>query len=102
MLRLHKDKVLSITSDNGREFSMHQRLKKWLDTDYYFCHPYSSWERGLNENTNGLIRHYAPKGSSFEHIGRDRLKQIMSNLNTRPRKVLGYLTPQEVYYGLRQ
>lgn len=102
MLKNHKAKVLTITSDNGREFARHQKIKKWLDAEYYFCHPYSSWERGLNENTNGLIRYYAPKKSSFERINRERLKQIMNNLNTRPRKVLGYFTPAEVYHGLRK
>ena len=100
MFKHNKDKVLTITSDNGLEFAEHRQIGQWLNARYYFCHPYSSWERGLNENTNGLIRFYAPKGESFEHLDPVRLRQIMENLNTRPRKSLGYLTPKEVYLGL--
>lgn len=100
MFKHNKDKVLTITSDNGLEFAHHRQICSWLNARYYFCHPYSSWERGLNENTNGLIRFYAPKGESFEHLGPVRLRQIMENLNTRPRKSLGYLTPKEVYRGI--
>ena len=98
LFKLHKDKVLTITSDNGTEFAQHKRISKWLNADYYFCHPYSSWERGLNENTNGLIRQYAPKGSSFSHFNHNTLIKIMRNLNNRPRKSLNYRTPMEVYF----
>ena len=63
----------------------------------YFAHPYSSWERGLNENTNGLIRQYIPKGSSFDFISDEKIYFIMDRLNNRPRKSLGYRTPNEVY-----
>jgi len=101
MFKHDKDKVLTITSDNGLEFAKHRQISKWLNAEYYFCHPYRSWERGLNENTNGLIRFYAPKGESLERLGPVRLRQIMENLNTRPRKSLGYLTPKEVYHGLK-
>jgi len=100
MLSHHKDKVLTLTSDNGLEFAGHRYISRHLDADYYFCHPYSSWERGLNENTNGLIRYYVPKGSSFEHLDKNRIRQIMRNLNDRPRKSLGYLTPKEVFHGI--
>jgi transposase, IS30 family len=99
MFRFHKSKVLTITSDNGTEFAQHKRISNWLDAGFYFCHPYSSWERGLNENTNGLIRQYAPKGSSFSHFTNNHLKQLMGNLNNRPRKCLDYKTPREVYYS---
>lgn len=99
VLRFHKNKVFTITSDNGTEFAQHKRIGNWLDAGFYFCHPYSSWERGLNENTNGLIRQYAPKGSSFSHFTSNHLKQLMSNLNNRPRKCLDYKTPKEVYYN---
>jgi len=87
----------TVTFDNGKEFAGHEKIAKSLDIDIYFAHPYSSWERGLNENTNGLIRQYIPKGSSFEDIPDERIKFIESRLNNRPRKSLGYLTPNEVY-----
>lgn len=87
----------TITLDNGKEFSGHEKISKLLDLDIYFAHPYSSWERGLNENTNGLIRQYIKKGSSFEGITNERIKFIENRLNNRPRKSLGYYTPNEVY-----
>ena len=80
LLRGHHDKILTISSDNGTEFAQHERISKWLNADYYFCHPYCSWERGLNENTNGLIRQYVPKGSSFSHLSSTNLNRIMSKL----------------------
>jgi len=73
-----------------------------LDCDYYFCHPYSSWERGLNEYTNGLIRQYFPKGSNFTDITPERIQEVESKLNHRPRKTLGWRTPYEVFYGLEK
>lgn len=87
----------TITLDNGKEFSGHEKISKLLNLDIYFAHPYSSWERGLNENTNGLIRQYIKKGSSFEGITNERIKFIENRLNNRPRKSLGYYTPNEVY-----
>lgn len=87
----------TITLDNGKEFSGHEKITKSLNVDIYFAHPYSSWERGLNENTNGLIRQYIKKGSSFEGITRERINFIEDRLNNRPRKILGYQTPNEVY-----
>jgi IS30 family transposase len=71
-----------------------------LGCDYYFCHPYSSWERGLNEYTNGLIRQYIPKGTSFENITPEYIKMIENKLNNRPRKSLSWRKPNEVFYGL--
>lgn len=85
------------TFDNGKEFSGHEKIAKSLGINIYFAHPYSSWERGLNENTNGLIRQYIKKGSSFEGITPERIKFIEDRLNNRPRKTLGYRTPNEVY-----
>lgn len=76
--------VLSITSDNGSEFAYHEEISKALSTEFYFAHPYSSWERGLNENTNGLIRQYLKKGSSFSEITDSDLEAIMKELNNRP------------------
>ena len=88
----------TITSDNGLEFAQHQSISKKLWCDYYFCDPYSSWQRGINENINGLIRQYIPKGSSFEHLSKKDIKRIEERLNHRPRKSLGWKTPHEVFY----
>ena len=85
----HKDKTYTITSDNGLEFAKHINISKALECDYYFCHPYSSWKRGLNEYTNGLIRQYFPKGSSFEDITPQRIQEVEDKINHRPRKTLG-------------
>jgi transposase, IS30 family len=82
---------------NGSEFSFHEKISKELNTDFYFAHPYSSWERGLNENTNGLVRQYLKKGSSFADVTDTDLKTIMDVLNNRPRKILGYSTPNEIF-----
>lgn len=89
------DKVLTITGDNGSEFAYHEKISETLQADFYFAHPYSSWERGLNENTNGLIRQYLKKGSSFAHVIDDELAIIMEKLNNRPRKSLNFSTPMK-------
>ena len=89
--------VFSITADNGSEFAYHEKISRELNTEFYFAHPYSSWERGLNENTNGLIRQYLKKGSSFSDITDIDLENIMDALNNRPRKRLGYFTPNEIF-----
>jgi len=68
LLRLNRDRVLTITADRGKEFADHSKVAKALQCGYYFAHPYSSWERGLNENTNGLLRQFFPNGSRFEGI----------------------------------
>jgi len=87
----------TITFDNGKEFAAHEKIAQALDIDIYFAHPYSSWERGLNENTNGLIRQYIKKGASFKGVTNARINFIEDRLNNRPRKSLGYSTPNEVY-----
>ena len=92
-----RDKVHTITCDNGKEFSKHEEVAKALDTKVYFAHPYASWERGTNENTNGLIRQFFPKGSSFESISDEDVEFVMSNLNHRPRKCLGFQTPAMLF-----
>lgn len=97
MMGPHKDFVTTITFDNGREFSGHETIALELDCDCYFAKPYHSWERGLNENTNGLIRQYLPKKIPFPPISRSHLMFIMDRLNTRPRKSLDYVTPLKVY-----
>lgn len=93
---LRHEQPLSITFDNGKEFAGHQDIAKSLRTDIFFAKPYRSWERGTNENTNGLIRQFLPKSSALDNISDEEIKAIEDNLNSRPRKVLGYLTPHEV------
>jgi transposase, IS30 family len=90
----------TITSDNGKEFSEHQKVAQNLDIDYYFARPYHSWERGANENLNGLIRQYFPKGSDFKSITDEQVKQVQEKLNNRPRKRFGFKTPNYVYLQL--
>ena len=90
--------VHSITADNGTEFAGFKRMEKGLDTEVFFAHPYSSYERGTNENTNGLIRQYYPKGVSFKKATWKDLKLVQDQINNRPRKVLGYKTAAEVYF----
>jgi len=97
MLRPYKDKVHTITADNVKEFANHKRITRQLDTKVYFAHPYHSWERGLNENTNGLIRQYFPKGTSFEGISQEKAVQIQEKLNNRPRKKLNFIAPIELF-----
>ncbi len=91
-------RVHTITSDNGREFASHERIAAGLQAKFYFAHPYSSWERGLNENTNGLVRQYFPKKSDFSKITDREINKVVERLNNRPRKTLGYKTPNEVFF----
>jgi len=92
-----KDITHTVTADNGTEFTYHEKVSQTLDLKYYFCDPYSSWQRGLNEHTNGLIRQYIPKKSSFENISQEEIVTIANKLNHRPRKSLGFKTPFEVF-----
>jgi IS30 family transposase len=87
----------TITFDNGTEFARHEQIAHVLGADIYFAHPYSSNERARNENTNGLLRQYLPKGSSFENLAQQKLDTIVYEINNRPRKSLQYRTPQEVF-----
>lgn len=91
--------IKTMTYDNGKEFAYHEKISSELNAKAYFAHPYHSWERGLNENMNGLIRQYAPKGSDFNKLNEDDTKFIMNRLNNRPRKCLNYKTPNEVMFG---
>ena len=100
MLRPHKQVCHTITFDNGKEFAQHEFIAKALDTSVYFAHPYCSWERGLNENTNGLLRQYFPKGTDLRLVTQSQVDDAVYALNHRPRKCLGYKTPHEVFYGL--
>ncbi len=98
LLKPHRRRVHTITSDNGREFAGHEEISKQLDADFYFAHPYASWERGTNENTNGLIRQYFPKNRDFTTITQQEIDTAMERLNNRPRKRLGYKTPNQVFF----
>ena len=95
------DRVHTITYDNGREFTDHEGMASDLETRIYFAHPYASWERGLNENTNGLIRQYFPKDRDLRTVTTREIEKAMDKLNHRPRKSLGYRTPYEVFFNTR-
>ncbi len=92
-----KHMVHTITYDNGREFSAHDMVNTALDCTSYFAKPYHSWERGLNENTNGLIRQYFPKGSDLRDVSDEDLTFVMNRLNNRPRKTLAFKTPHVIF-----
>jgi len=87
----------TLTYDNGMEMAEHKKFTNQTKMPVYFAHPYSSWERGTNENTNGLIRRFFPKGTDFKKVSENQLKIVQEKLNNRPRKVLGYRTPKEVF-----
>ena len=98
MRRLPAAKRKTLTVDNGREFACHKDLRRLLALDVYFAHPYSSWERGTNENTNGLLRQYLPKRMGFSELTDWQLESYVRQLNNRPRKCLNYRTPAEVFH----
>ena len=98
MRRLPKSKRLTQTFDNGREFARHETIAKRLSLNVYFAHAYSSWERGTNENTNGLLRQYVPKSRDFATLTNAELASYTWQLNNRPRKCLNYRTPTEVFH----
>ena len=97
MMKPYKKWVHTITSDNGKEFSEHQKIAKELDADFYFAHPYCSWERGLNENTNGLIRQYFPKKTSLVDVNKEHVVEVQNKLNYRPRKLLDFQMPAHLF-----
>ena len=88
----------TMTYDNGTEMAEHKLLTQQTGMDIYFAHPYSSWERGTNENTNGLIRRFYPKKTDFNKVSKEDLFKLQDRLNNRPRKVLGYYTSNEMYH----
>ena len=92
-----RKKIRSITVDNGKEFASHEMVSRYLNTQVYFAHPYSSWERGLNENTNGLVRQYFPKGTDFNEVDYSQIMEVQDKLNRRPRKTMNYSRPNEFY-----
>lgn len=85
---------------NGKEFALQQDIAKALDAIGYFAHPYPSWERGLNENTNCLIRQYFPKGQDLLWVSDAEVQQVMDKLNNRPRTCLGFKTSNQVFLGI--
>ena len=94
-----KDKVHTITFDNGREFSGHYKIARSIGCSTYFAKPYSSWQRGLNENTNGLLRRYFPKFMRLDGVIKEEVEDAVKEINHRPRKCLGYYTPLEIFLG---
>lgn len=92
-------KFITITADNGTEFNQYPDIEAATNTRFYFANPHHSWERGTNENTNGLIRQYIPKGTSMEGLTQAQCDRIAKKLNTRPRKRHGFKTPEEILYG---
>ncbi|MGP4848226.1 IS30 family transposase [Marinobacter sp. 1Y8] len=99
LLRPLRGAVKTLTLDNGSEFAEHRRIGKAVSAGTYFCDPYRSSQRGTNENTNGLIRQYFPKGTDFRKVTKAQLKRVVDKLNNRPRKRLGYHTPAEIFWG---
>jgi IS30 family transposase len=91
--------VHTITADNGKEFAGHEAIAKALAAEFYFTHPYHSWEGGLNENTNGLVRQYFPKGSDFTAITDQQVQAVAEQLNKRPRETLGFQPPNHVFFN---
>ncbi|XYX40205.1 IS30 family transposase [Candidatus Erwinia dacicola] len=102
LLSGYKDVCHTITFDNGREFTRHKEVADTLEAETYFAHPYASWQRGLNENTNGLLRQFIPKGTDLTAVTDDELRKYQGALNNRPRKCLGFRQPSVVFVELKQ
>lgn len=92
-----RERVKTITADNGSEFHNYKELEKALGTEVYFALPHHAWERGINENTNGLIRQYFPKGKDLSKVTQQMCNYVAEQLNNRPRKRHGFKTPNELY-----
>lgn len=99
LLEPYKDALHTITADNGKEFAYHERLTEKLGAAVYFARPYHSWERGLNENTNGLLRQYWPKNTDFKQVAENEVASVVTQLNQRPRKTLGYKAPEVLMHN---
>jgi IS30 family transposase len=95
---ISQEKIKTFTCDNGKEFSGHVELSRVLLASFYFATPYHSWERGLNEHTNGLLRQFFPKGTNFKIVKPEEVQKAVELINNRPRKCLAYQTPFEVFY----
>lgn len=100
MLKPYYPKTLTITCDNGRGYAGHKEIAEELGADVYFAHPYSFWERGTNENTNGLLSQYLPKGSDFSKITDEKVQLAQKHPNRKPRKCLNIMTPEMVFFKL--
>ena len=96
LLQPFKDAVLTITADNGKEFAYHEEVTEHLKCGVYFADPYCSWQRGWNENTNGLLRQYWPKSTDFKKVSQSSVQDVIVKLNDRPRKKLNYKTPAKL------
>ena len=99
LLKTLSVQIHTITADNGKEFADHERIARDLRTNVYFAHPYSSWERATNENLNGLVRQYFPKKHDFATITETEIEFVMERLNNRPRKCLGFKTPNQIFFN---
>jgi transposase, IS30 family len=102
VLRPLADRIETVTYDNGKEFAGHVEIAASLHANCYFAKPYHAWERGLNEHTNGLVRQYFPKGSDLSILTDAEVQKVEDKLNSRPRKILGYQTPSEVFFGANE
>ena len=102
LLEPYRDAVLTITADNGKEFAYHEQVTEALGAQVYFADPYSSWQRGLNENTNGLLRQYWPKKTDFRQVSNYDVDVVLEKLNNRPRKTLSYQTPAKIMQDFLQ
>ena len=100
--RIPKAMRKTLTLDNGKEFARFKQIKRDTGLKVYFADPYAAWQRGVNENTNGLLRRYFPKGADFTHITDESLAQVVNKLNHRPRKCLNYQTPHEVFSAAKR
>ena len=106
LLTAYRNNVHTITSDNGTEFADHENMSKLLKTSFFFTNPYSSWEKGLVENTNKLVRwllsvvevQYIPKSTNFDNINRQKIKEIQYKINNRPRAKLNFYSPKEIFF----
>ena len=96
LLKPFKDVVHAITVGNGKEFAYHEKISKALSAEVYFAHPYSLWERGLNENTNCLLRQYFPKNTDLKKVSQAAVNKAVRRLNLRPRKDLAYRIPRQL------
>jgi len=96
LLKPYRKAVFTITADNGKEFAYHEEMTKSLNCGVYFADPYCSWQRGLNENTNGLLRQYWPKSTDFKKVEQSEVQSVIVKLNDRPRKKLNYKTPAQL------
>jgi IS30 family transposase len=97
LLQPFSDRLYTITADNGKEFAEHEKVTQELKADFFFAHPYTAWERGTNENMNGLVRQYIPKNRNFASVNETEVELVMNRLNNRPRKCLDFMSPFEEF-----